>query len=194
MRFLIKFFFFNDTATTEIYTLSLHDALPIHSKRCQGARLPGYENALYLLDRLGTIETMHGGLLANLVLGFTAAPHPRAHSHRLCRDPYLPVSVDYSRPPRGPRAVGVMRTWPDLCRCGVGQTGTAAHDFGHLSPLHSNRADRDVPIRTAQSVGTSGPPALPRCKPVRTPRAQPGSGAGGGPLVAVQSGGFDRHR
>src|SRR2546430_11186170 len=27
----IFFFFFNDTATTEIYTLSLHDALPIYS-------------------------------------------------------------------------------------------------------------------------------------------------------------------
>ena len=26
---LFFFFFFNDTATTEIYTLSLHDALPI---------------------------------------------------------------------------------------------------------------------------------------------------------------------
>jgi len=26
---LYFFFFFNDTATTEIYTLSLHDALPI---------------------------------------------------------------------------------------------------------------------------------------------------------------------
>src|SRR2546429_4126018 len=26
---IILFFFFNDTATTEIYTLSLHDALPI---------------------------------------------------------------------------------------------------------------------------------------------------------------------
>src|SRR2546430_5853833 len=26
------FFFFNDTATTEIYTLSLHDALPIYTK------------------------------------------------------------------------------------------------------------------------------------------------------------------
>ena len=26
---LFMFFFFNDTATTEIYTLSLHDALPI---------------------------------------------------------------------------------------------------------------------------------------------------------------------
>src|SRR5256885_5506591 len=28
---IIFFFFFNDTATTEIYTLSLHDALPISS-------------------------------------------------------------------------------------------------------------------------------------------------------------------
>src|SRR5436853_5624093 len=27
--FIFAFFFFNDTATTEIYTLSLHDALPI---------------------------------------------------------------------------------------------------------------------------------------------------------------------
>src|SRR3712207_7226261 len=27
------FFFFNDTATTEIYTLSLHDALPIYLTR-----------------------------------------------------------------------------------------------------------------------------------------------------------------
>src|SRR5476649_13009 len=27
---LLFFFFFNDTATTEIYTLSLHDALPIY--------------------------------------------------------------------------------------------------------------------------------------------------------------------
>src|SRR5690349_23364164 len=31
-----NFFFFNDTATTEIYTLSLHDALPI-SGRCARA-------------------------------------------------------------------------------------------------------------------------------------------------------------
>src|SRR2546425_5860651 len=29
--FFFLFFFFNDTATTEIYTLSLHDALPISS-------------------------------------------------------------------------------------------------------------------------------------------------------------------
>src|SRR2546430_7088296 len=30
------FFFFNDTATTEIYTLSLHDALPIY---CHGDQI-----------------------------------------------------------------------------------------------------------------------------------------------------------
>src|SRR5438309_3241340 len=36
------FFFFNDTATTEIYTLSLHDALPI-SIRCACGRNPEVE-------------------------------------------------------------------------------------------------------------------------------------------------------
>src|SRR2546426_6388994 len=34
---LLNFFFFNDTATTEIYTLSLHDALPISPR---GVRTP----------------------------------------------------------------------------------------------------------------------------------------------------------
>src|SRR2546426_12735007 len=47
------FFFFNDTATTEIYTLSLHDALPICTETCGrgyrrraapdvGSAAPGY--------------------------------------------------------------------------------------------------------------------------------------------------------
>src|SRR3712207_8654451 len=37
------FFFFNDTATTEIYTLSLHDALPISGRGCglHRRRAPG---------------------------------------------------------------------------------------------------------------------------------------------------------
>src|SRR3989441_11331833 len=33
-NFFLLFFFFNDTATTEIYTLSLHDALPICQRGC----------------------------------------------------------------------------------------------------------------------------------------------------------------
>src|SRR2546430_7756629 len=39
---LTSFFFFNDTATTEIYTLSLHDALPIY---------PPAHGAVFLPDR-----------------------------------------------------------------------------------------------------------------------------------------------
>src|SRR2546430_17654654 len=35
MSLFFFFFFFNDTATTEIYTLSLHDALPISAHRHQ---------------------------------------------------------------------------------------------------------------------------------------------------------------
>ena len=42
------FFFFNDTATTEIYTLSLHDALPIF-------RLP--IDRVFTLKGFGTVVT-----------------------------------------------------------------------------------------------------------------------------------------
>src|SRR2546427_7698811 len=38
--FISSFFFFNDTATTEIYTLSLHDALPIYC----GTRAPRHRS------------------------------------------------------------------------------------------------------------------------------------------------------
>src|SRR6266850_7906963 len=40
LRTATSHFFFNDTATTEIYTLSLHDALPTsaHSPRCCATR------------------------------------------------------------------------------------------------------------------------------------------------------------
>src|SRR5215217_9249473 len=46
------FFFFNDTAPTEIYTLSLHDALPIPGWRFQAFNLlfvAVYQNVLLLL-------------------------------------------------------------------------------------------------------------------------------------------------
>src|SRR6266446_7935500 len=38
LSFFFPFFFFNDTATTEIYTLSLHDALPISAPSRSGPR------------------------------------------------------------------------------------------------------------------------------------------------------------
>src|SRR2546427_5945709 len=45
-----SFFFFNDTATTEIYTLSLHDALPIY-------RRGGHEGAVE--DEMGPDRHQH---------------------------------------------------------------------------------------------------------------------------------------
>src|SRR5258708_11371240 len=42
------FFFFNDTATTEIYTLSLHDALPISPEEVK-VLVDAFEHALIAL-------------------------------------------------------------------------------------------------------------------------------------------------
>src|SRR3712207_7285339 len=49
MLLVVIYFFFNDTATTEIYTLSLHDALPIFLV----ARRDALDGALERLDRGG---------------------------------------------------------------------------------------------------------------------------------------------
>src|SRR2546430_13479344 len=66
---LFCFFFFNDTATTEIYTLSLHDALPIsHSARrgvAGGGRLA---EARRLHQRPRHREPLPGMTAADLVL------------------------------------------------------------------------------------------------------------------------------
>src|SRR2546429_9276539 len=52
------FFFFNDTATTEIYTLSLHDALPI----CAGKKSSDEMIALYKswIDRYPIVSIEDG--------------------------------------------------------------------------------------------------------------------------------------
>src|SRR3712207_8332932 len=63
------FFFFNDTATTEIYTLSLHDALPIFHLRWgvrqsrQGHRAPDRPQGRRL-RRLDPVQGQQGHRLA----------------------------------------------------------------------------------------------------------------------------------
>src|SRR3712207_9496902 len=49
-------FFFNDTATTEIYTLSLHDALPIYLPGAEGADVLAGHRDLPLVRRLLLVE------------------------------------------------------------------------------------------------------------------------------------------
>src|SRR3712207_7136035 len=49
----MSFFFFNDTATTEIYTLSLHDALPILG--VLDAQEPGAGGEIQLTDAMAKL-------------------------------------------------------------------------------------------------------------------------------------------
>src|SRR2546429_7571127 len=59
----VCFFFFNDTATTEIYTLSLHDALPISPEqvRVPGGRHSGHPGVGLEGDRRGQGVGGEGG-------------------------------------------------------------------------------------------------------------------------------------
>src|SRR5256886_8347328 len=56
------FFFFNDTATTEIYTLSLHDALPISTQRRAGEGV-GMVGAAVVADEEALVEVRPGRLV-----------------------------------------------------------------------------------------------------------------------------------
>src|SRR3712207_9010461 len=68
----MRFFFFNDTATTEIYTLSLHDALPI-------------------LDR----DARDIGAIVGLLVGSGSTPLPAARFHAsIVRRPHRRLSVE----------------------------------------------------------------------------------------------------
>src|SRR5256885_11930071 len=62
---LFFFFFFNDTATTEIYTLSLHDALPIYFREIIPGRAVAYGTSSGKYQQLMPFENVHGhgGLL-----------------------------------------------------------------------------------------------------------------------------------
>src|SRR5687768_18295353 len=80
------FFFFNDTATTEIYTLSLHDALPIWPSlvlflvlwlklvkdflkvRCRLALLPFLISCLIWLDLVASLPLIKERILVIILL------------------------------------------------------------------------------------------------------------------------------
>src|SRR5258708_28584148 len=96
------FFFFNDTATTEIYTLSLHDALPIFKccdllERVLGTPidLTGCDLAFYESPRAGAA-------LLNLSVSGAIAKLQKALGH-------------LTAPPGG-RKVGVMEIETVLCK------------------------------------------------------------------------------
>src|SRR2546427_10480889 len=75
---LIFFFFFNDTATTEIYTLSLHDALPIFA---MGGREPASaeDHGLVAVEDDAVLAVPLDGAGQHLALGVAAAGREVLH-------------------------------------------------------------------------------------------------------------------
>src|SRR6266446_9010926 len=103
--FFFLFFFFNDTATTEIYTLSLHDALPIspppRATRSPSFRTPGPRRRSWRRGRSGFARA-----------GRDCAPRsPRVNTRRAGDGdlPQHPGRVDPRRRAHGIRAVHRLR-------------------------------------------------------------------------------------
>src|SRR3712207_7060906 len=69
---MLFFFFFNDTATTEIYTLSLHDALPIYIEIKYGRPMQEW------LDLV--VERLEGRAHMDVV-NWLKAEHGMGHGH-----------------------------------------------------------------------------------------------------------------
>src|SRR2546429_3576818 len=103
---LVFFFFFNDTATTEIYTLSLHDALPILCQPCPcqlGSRGPAHRRTRGSRDRKSTrLNSSHGYIsyavfclkkkknliqrkLSTALISYKVQPNHQANIHVLIR-------------------------------------------------------------------------------------------------------------
>src|SRR3712207_8326446 len=104
---LVIYFFFNDTATTEIYTLSLHDALPI----CVHRGLPGareraghdgarrvrlvHEDAARVQDRKSTrLNSSHANISYAV---FCLKKKKKNRSSSKCTDDKISIQPYYNR-------------------------------------------------------------------------------------------------
>src|SRR2546425_13114490 len=74
LRFTCMIFFFNDTATTEIYTLSLHDALPISYQFAVGNRDPRCGNGENRFGREPVVRVVVRRKIVARVFRFALGP------------------------------------------------------------------------------------------------------------------------
>src|SRR5260221_4576325 len=99
-------FFFNDTATTEIYTLSLHDALPISAleitppTRCSGFFINTqithqYFDILLGQDRKSTRLNSSHTVISYAVFCLKKKKKVRAYSPRFCNR-HVPIGYKYA--------------------------------------------------------------------------------------------------
>src|SRR6267378_3540254 len=121
--FFFFFFFFNDTATTEIYTLSLHDALPIRLQDARDVRIgePGdHRRDVHAHAQSGGGQSLDGldpplrGRDVGLDgVGMLAVPERHAHADGHARGPLdlleqVEVALDQRRLGDDPHRVAVL--------------------------------------------------------------------------------------
>src|SRR3712207_7390061 len=88
MLSLCLVFFFNDTATTEIYTLSLHDALPIFRAPDRpevGARAQGIDRVRQVGQHAGMIGVNADAPAAQQLRSEEHTSELQSHSDLVCR-------------------------------------------------------------------------------------------------------------
>src|SRR5260370_29797806 len=139
----IPFFFFNDTATTEIYTLSLHDALPIYRPFATGLPGPGYQSPAPVdrqiaafLARLPTLSGPTEAEVAAVAKVLSEPPKPAARS--------VPVGPVAAAPPSTVDAAAhYQAAWKAVIE--------AAHKSGRTMAF---RAAQDAPEMAAPHDGS----------------------------------------
>src|SRR5215217_8368447 len=82
-RLLLPVFFFNDTATTEIYTLSLHDALPILTAEPAARKAGRFLLQAALHDRQDRKSTRLNSSHANISYAVFCLKKKKNHNNRL---------------------------------------------------------------------------------------------------------------
>src|SRR3989442_12127621 len=80
------FFFFNDTATTEIYTLSLHDALPISRRHAERSGVGGADRGA---DRGDLVLRLEGDHAVRLEVRQGVEQRSEEHTSELQSRPHL---------------------------------------------------------------------------------------------------------
>src|SRR5437588_8140260 len=78
----LHFFFFNDTATTEIYTLSLHDALPICSGRAGPLLVHRQLRQYHSAELRGRVGQRAAGAVQDCRRGSASAAEQGGAEHR----------------------------------------------------------------------------------------------------------------
>src|SRR5712664_2074958 len=130
-----SFFFFNDTATTEIYTLSLHDALPIfafeHLRTMAGVT---YTHVPYKGSAAIATDVM-GGQVQAAIDGITGmTPHIKSGRLRIL------ATTNKTRP----------ALWPDTPVAGEDVPGYESNGwFGYAAPAGT---PRDIVLRLNEEI------------------------------------------